>query len=69
MPVAAVTMSTMSVEMMQGAAEAAMDRAAIGLALRAGNDRESGAAISCLRQARRYGANGGASHHGQDNAA
>ena len=68
MPVAAVTMSTM--EMMQRAAEAAMDRAAIGLTVRARNERESGAAIILsLCKARRYGANGGASHHGQDNAA
>jgi len=44
-----------------------MDRAAIGLTVRARNERESGAAIILsLCKARRYGANGGASHHGQD---
>ena len=73
MPVAAVTMSTMptmSVDMMQRAAEAAMDCAAIGFSLRARNERESGTAvILCLCNARRHGADSGASHHGQHDAA
>jgi hypothetical protein len=70
-PVAGVTMSAMpTMDMMQGAAEAAMDRAAKGLTLRAWNERESGAAkILSLREARRYGADSGASHHGQHDAA
>jgi hypothetical protein len=60
---------SMSVKMMQRAAEAAMDRAAERLAVRAGHGGQSGSAIPLADKAHRHGADGGGPHHGQDDAA
>jgi hypothetical protein len=66
MPVAAVTVS---VKMMQRAAETALDCAAERLAVRAGHGGQSGPAIPLPDKAHRHGADGGGPHHGQDDAA
>jgi hypothetical protein len=66
MPMAAVTVP---VKMMQRAAEAALDRAAEGLAVRAGHGGQSGTAIPLPDKAHRHGADGSGPHHGQDDAA
>jgi hypothetical protein len=65
-PMAAMTMS---VEMMQRAAEAAMDCAAIGLAVGSRNGRQTRTAVPPSDKAHRGGADGGTSHDRQDDAA
>jgi hypothetical protein len=66
MCVAAVTMP---MEVVQGAAEAALDGAAEGLAVGARNGRQAWAAVGSWHKAHRYGADGRVSHQGQDDAA
>jgi hypothetical protein len=60
---------TMSVKLVQRAAEAAMDRAAERLAVRAGYGGQAWTAIPLADKAHRHGADRCASHHGQDDAA
>jgi len=64
-----VVAMTMSVEMMQRAAKAALDCATIGLAVGSRNGRQPRTAVPPSDKAHRDGAGGGTSHHGQDDAA
>jgi hypothetical protein len=63
MGVAAVTVA---MEAMWRSAEAAIGRPAIGLAVRTGHDRVTGAAIYTGHEAHRYGADRRTSHQRQD---
>ena len=65
----AVAAMTMSMHMMQRAAEAAMDGPAPGLVVWSGNGFVARAAGILRRETHRDGADRGASHHGQHDPA